>query len=199
MSWQTIPDYIRIPAQEHYSTTLQLQSSYEDLETATDLLLQLNVRTPVDVTIQDAAQLLLDWSSRYEGSFLSKRRCIIAQAVQPSLSPVPVIHPTDVYDSMLITNLRLHRSVQKSSLSQQIVLLESELSKESLEEEERRKWAIRMAEFIREAQLPVCEVIEMTSSPVEAWHRLFGARRAKTLRNRAKAWRRVFHWLMMVH
>ena len=68
-------------------------------------------------------------------------------------------------------------------------------SRATLEADQRKEYALKLAGFIREAKLPVCEIIARLSDPDEAWPRLFGTRRSKTLRNRYRAWVRFREWL----
>ena len=45
----------------------------------------------------------------------------------------------------------------------------------------------------------MCRYIERLQDPDKAWNRLFGARRANTLRNRVRAWHRFRDWLVATH
>ena len=68
---------------------------------------------------------------------------------------------------------------------------------EVLEQKERARWQAVLAEFIRGAGLPVLQLVQSSEHEPQVWSRIFGNRRAKTLRNRARAWR-VFHlWISL--
>ncbi|CAE7416198.1 unnamed protein product [Symbiodinium sp. CCMP2592] len=60
----------------------------------------------------------------------------------------------------------------------------------------RQEYALRLAASMQEAQLPVCKVLAGVSNAEEAWPRLFGTRRSKTLRNRFRAWDKFREWLL---
>ena len=61
------------------------------------------------------------------------------------------------------------------------------------------KYAYELGLVVQEAGLPVCRYIQRLLDPEKAWNRLFGARRANTLRNRVRAWRRFRGWLVATH
>ena len=77
-------------------------------------------------------------------------------------------------------------------------LLASEEDPDILETRERDRWVEVMSGFITEAQLPVVALIEGSEDRRQAWRRVFGTRRAKTLRNRARAFKRFRIWLETV-
>ena len=54
-----------------------------------------------------------------------------------------------------------------------------------------------LSQFIVAAELPVVAMIEATEDQQKAWCRIFGSRRAKTLRNRATTWKRFYVWLLL--
>ena len=60
----------------------------------------------------------------------------------------------------------------------------------------KREYALRLAAIIQEAKLPVCKVLAGVSDAEEAWPRLFGTRRSKTLRNRLRSWSKFREWLI---
>ena len=53
-----------------------------------------------------------------------------------------------------------------------------------------------LAGFVDEAGLPVARVFAELDDSDLAWKRLFGVRRAKTLRNRYHAWKRFREYLL---
>ena len=67
-----------------------------------------------------------------------------------------------------------------------------------LESRERERWVEVLSTYIVEAGLPVVTLIEGSADRRQAWRRVFGARRAKTLRNRARAFKRYRTWLETV-
>ncbi|CAE7568785.1 unnamed protein product, partial [Symbiodinium necroappetens] len=64
-------------------------------------------------------------------------------------------------------------------------------SRQAREELSRKRWISELAVIIREAGLPAASRIDSMSNPETSWVRAFGSRRAKTLKNRAMAWREL--------
>ena len=61
---------------------------------------------------------------------------------------------------------------------------------------ERKRFAFELSVIIKEACLPVTYQIEQLDNQNIAWERVFGSRRAKTLRNRFRAWNKYRMWLV---
>ena len=86
-----------------------------------------------------------------------------------------------------------------------LAALESRLAKKArtsttaradAEDLSKKKWALALADYITEAKLPAVASFSGMANVNTAWIRAFGARRSKTLRNRAKSWKRVREWLV---
>eukprot|EP00439_Symbiodinium_sp_Y106_P003704 s11140_g1.t1 len=77
-------------------------------------------------------------------------------------------------------------------------LLAVEEDPDILESRERERWVEVLSTYIVEAGLPVVTLIEGSADRRQAWKRVFGARRAKTLRNRARAFKRIA-WTELCH
>jgi hypothetical protein len=71
-----------------------------------------------------------------------------------------------------------------------------EEKRKTLEEKERIKFSLIIAEWIQEAHFPVGLQILETANPAETRKRLCGSRRAKALRNRGRAGKVVRVWLL---
>ena len=69
-------------------------------------------------------------------------------------------------------------------------------SREDLETQMRERWALQLVAYIKEAKLPCASRMEALGDSNHLWLRIFGNRRGKTLRNRARAWRPFREWLM---
>ena len=72
-------------------------------------------------------------------------------------------------------------------------------SAEELERMLKEKWSLTLVKYIEEARLPVAERMEAINADSKAWMRLFGARRGKSLRNRAREWAAFREWLQATH
>ena len=84
----------------------------------------------------------------------------------------------------------------KSGLGKALLAVEED--PDILESRERERWVEVLSTYIVEAGLPVVTLIEGSADRRQAWKRVFGARRAKTLRNRARAFKRYRTWLETV-
>ena len=69
---------------------------------------------------------------------------------------------------------------------------------EVLEQKEKARWQAVLAEYIRGAELPVLQLVQSCEQDSQVWSRIFGNRRAKTLQNRARAWRSFHLWISLV-
>ena len=69
-------------------------------------------------------------------------------------------------------------------------------SKTDLETAAREVWLTELVSYLKESDLPICNIVQSTSDPLAMLKRSFGNRRMKTLRNRARAWRKVREWLI---
>jgi hypothetical protein len=74
--------------------------------------------------------------------------------------------PSTHYDVDLLSNVVLVRMVKKSTLSRSLVA--DNVSKQTLESAERDKWALVIAQWLEEANLPVSVLINATAHPVDS-------------------------------
>ncbi|CAE7272830.1 unnamed protein product [Symbiodinium sp. CCMP2592] len=84
----------------------------------------------------------------------------------------------------------------KSGLGRSLLAVEDD--PDILESRERERWVEVLSTYIIDAQLPVVALIEGSEDRRQAWRRVFGARRAKTLRNRARSFKHYRMWLETV-
>ena len=69
-------------------------------------------------------------------------------------------------------------------------------SRADTEAAERMRFAMELSVILKEACTPVVYQIEQLDNQNMAWERIFGSRRAKTLRNRFRAWSKYRMWLV---
>ena len=67
------------------------------------------------------------------------------------------------------------------------------------EEKQKTEWALTLAAFIEEADLPAAARIRACEAPDKMWTRAFGNRRSKTLRGRALIWTKVRAWCVATY
>jgi hypothetical protein len=126
-----------------------------------------------------------------------ERRMMCRRLVRPRLEE-PTVSAEDLqetFSSLLKREAVPIRQVRKTRLSQNLTL---EVGNPlQVAEEERVRWALTLSQYIIEAGLPVVSMIQETEDQRKGWCRIFGSRRAKTLRNRATTWKRYYIWLVL--
>ena len=120
------------------------------------------------------------------------RRLVRPRLEEPTVSAEDL---QETFSSLLKREAVPIRQVRKTRLSQNLTL---EVGNPlQVAEEERVRWALILSEYILEAGLPVVSMIQETEDQKKGWCRIFGSRRAKTLRNRATTWKRYYIWLVL--
>lgn len=126
-----------------------------------------------------------------------ERRMMCQRLVRPRLEE-PEIKAGDLQDTfegLLKKEALPMRQVRKTRLSQNLTL---EVGNPlQVAEEERMRWAMTLSQFIVAAELPVVDMVRESEDQQKSWGRIFGSRRAKTLRNRASTWKRYYIWLLL--
>ena len=67
------------------------------------------------------------------------------------------------------------------------------------ENSERDRWIYELISLVVEAELPITAEAKTTADPDAALKQIAGRRRAKTIRQRVRTWRKVRSWLLSVH
>ena len=101
------------------------------------------------------------------------------------------------FDSLVSRNPQVGVRILEQALRQR--RLGAATSRTAKEEISRKKWILELASIIREAGLPAAARIDTMSNPEAAWVRAFGSRRAKPLKNRVLAWKKVGAWLQVTY
>ena len=73
--------------------------------------------------------------------------------------------------------------------------LGSSQSRAEREKKDRARHALGLARIIQEAEVPVALRIDSLEKPEVGWQRVFGPRRAKTIRRRRRVWNKFRAWL----
>jgi hypothetical protein len=196
--WRGLPDDVRSLVHSAFGNAQRLQAMVEDVDDAKDLLVQVAGTVLADDVLTDMAVALLKWTVENAAGFKRARTRILRERAcfLPATSSGSA-RPADVYDQLVSSDVVLLRKAHHSRLSRKLADTGSEKIRETLEEEERIRYSLVIAEWIQEAHLPVVLQILETANPVETWKRLCGSRRAKTLRNRVRSWKAVRDWLLI--
>ena len=128
---------------------------------------------------------------------LRERRLMCRRLVRPRLEQ-PTVAAEEIqetFSNLIKREAMPLRQIRKTRLSQSLTL---EVGNPlQVAEEERVRWAMALSQYIVVAELPVVTMIQETDDQQRAWCRIFGSRRAKTLRNRATTWKRFYAWLLL--
>ena len=137
---------------------------------------------------------LFEWSEKFVELFSVLEREGREKAKRCRLLSPPRVDASDIYTELLGMDAKLQSRVSKSFFRSQ---LKNPLSsKTDLEAAAREAWLSELVSYLKEADLPICNIVQSTSDPLCMLKRSFGNRRMKTLRNRARAWRKVREWLV---
>lgn len=98
----------------------------------------------------------------------------------------------EVYINLISSSLTLGLATLRKYLKKQPIVP----NKQEKEDRRKRCWALRLASFIEEAKLPVCQAVEKSSDANSMWCRAFGSRRSNTLKHRATIWERFREWML---
>ena len=112
-----------------------------------------------------------------EGYFKRRRTSFIRPLLEePALASPPTGRPltvASVFDEICNRQLVLKSNKKKSTYSRSLLLEGADRAE--LEKQERSKWALVLADWIVEADLPIVPAIEATEDPAKAWVQIFGA------------------------
>lgn len=152
---------------------------------------------PGTVNINAYAVQLSEWSSRCAGSVKRARQATVRNLeynLQPLGDSHSAVDPAELFECIVKEGpryaLEVARRVQKSKRE------EAGITRAEREKRDRERYAMELAAIIEGAGLPVVAQIQQLDNPSKAWKRIFGNRRAKTLRNRLRAWSKYRQWLV---
>ena len=138
---------------------------------------------------------LWQWVLDKQAGSSRQARLIAAQAGASSTVPFPVRGDIgQTYEVILQQSPSLSLKVLEKAIRTQKASYRSD--RETFESSEKKRWALKLAAFIEEAGMPLASRIVGHEQAAQLWERAFGARRSKTLRNRAMTWAKVREWLL---
>eukprot|EP00439_Symbiodinium_sp_Y106_P079138 s1678_g17.t2 len=146
--------------------------------------------------IREQGSLLHKAVLENEPSIKRSRQALVQDLLQPRVhGPRDKPNSNQVYHEMIAQDVVLARQVYKSRFHRALRM--EGASPHDLERLEIRKWSLRIAEFVIDANLPVGKVVEDVQDPSETWVRLCGGRRVSTLRQTARVWGHFRMWMEM--
>ena len=103
---------------------------------------------------------------------------------------------SEAYSEILGLDVVLQSRVSKST--RRYLVANPGASKTELETSAREYWLSVLVTFLEESDMPICKIAAGTTDPGAVLRRSFGSRRMKTLRNRARAWKKVRSWMLLM-
>jgi hypothetical protein len=194
--WFDLPKTLQELFQDTFLNGLHLQAAFDTESEAVHLIEQfITPGSCVDSAV--LGHTLFDWSNQKKPQFKRARTAAITSLPFHTVAKRDEAGPGEIYSELIRKDVTLSRTVAKSSLSR--ALQSAEEPPAIIETRMRELYALQLAEWIKEARLPVAAVMEATVNPSESWKHVFGKRRAKTLGNRLRSWKPVREWLLAVH
>ena len=176
---------------ETFKTGGAVCRAFEGQQDAVDLVMQAFRGTKDETTCKRLGTALFNARSKFcrldrqETAVILQRVCRGPNIHRPAHCDAGEIYSGLVANSTTIGLELLQKSLKAKRGS----------SSSTRDEAEKERWALKLAEMINDAGLPAGRRIEALDNSVRVWVRAFGARRAKTLRNRYRAWAPVADWL----
>jgi hypothetical protein len=190
--WPQIDGVVLSTLQQWFHTPLQLQAAFDD-EDGCSALLHGMFPDMVDEDVRNTSAGLVHWQASQSAAFKRLRRCV----VDDSLFRLPPGRACDIQEQF--TNISQSSTVMVLEMAakkkQRKYKEESADARSKKVDEERKKYSILLSNVIKQARLPVVQLINTLDDPASGWLHLFAARRANTLKNRYKSWKPFQTWL----
>ena len=142
------------------------------------------------------AKILHKWSKDCEPLFRVNRRLDHLSCKRYRLQEPLKILASEAYSEILGMDVVLQSRVSKST--HRYLIANPGASKTELEASAREYWLSVLVTFLEESDMPICKIAAGTTDPGAVLRRSFGSRRMKTLRNRARAWKKVRSWMLLM-
>ena len=179
-----------------YHSFVQLDGAIDDEEDAARLVAEIigNKRPALEVV--RVVEGFWKWFSRKRklGASAPKRLA----SVIPSL-PVNLLRAKRSIHEVFEDEVTATPAVALTQLQRAVRVSRTSKSREEMEVLLRERWAMELVVYIKESKLPCADRMEALGDGKQHWLRLFGNRRGKTLRNRARAWAPVREWLQVTY
>ena len=182
--WPQVDGTVLTALQQLYPTPLRLQAAFDNEEECTVLLHDF-FPDMVDEQSRNISAELVHWQSMQVTAFKRMRR----SSVEDTLFRLPTGQASDI--RLQFTAISQSSSVlvleEAAKKKQRKYKEEAPDARAKKADEERRKYAMLLANLIKSAKLPIAQLIGTLDDPASAWLHLFAARRANTLKNRFKS------------
>ena len=174
-----------------------LANSFESAVEAKEVLCQLNGLPESEELLDECVHRLQTWAVDNRGIFKRCRRELMLRA-QYTLDVdfnSSNISASEAFEQIVQSEPKYALEVAKKMVKARKAD-KTGGSRADTEAAERRRFAMELSVILKEACMPVVYQIELLDNQNLAWERIFGSRRAKTLRNRFRAWNKYRMWLV---
>ena len=179
----------------YFPTAYQVSTAFDDLDGARELVDEALGNSYGAARREAISRAVLGWQEGLTRKFNSwqltayRERVMFGKQLDRTGDKVSM---ADSYDAIVSGSPILGLAALESRLAKKART--STTARADAEDLSKKKWALALAEYITEAKLPAVASFSGMANVNTAWIRAFGARRSKTLRNRAKSWKRVREW-----
>ena len=188
-----ISEDLECEVQNYYHSLVQFDGAFDDEKGAAELVAELLGDKKPAAEVERISAQLWQWREKRR-----RREPPSYQLLQRSLPELPVqvqrprVSMHDVFDEVVSTT----PAVAVAMLQRAVRVSKAGGNREELEARLRERWALELVGYIKEAGLPCAARMEALGDNDRQWLRVFGSRRGKTLRNRARAWKPLREWLV---
>ena len=181
----------------YFPTAYQVSTAFDNLDGARELVDEALGNSYGAARREAISQAVLGWQEGLTRKFNSwqltayRERVMFGKQLDGTGDKVSM---ADSYDAIVSGSPILGLAALESRLAKKART--STTARAEAEDLSKKKWALALADYITEAKLPAVASFSGMANVNTAWIRAFGARRSKTLRNRAKSWKRVREWLV---
>ena len=185
---------------EQFVEARHLHSAFDTDSEARDLLRCILPSNTSHEFLESAVDGLMNWKRNTSVHHKRQRRIHVDKIAGMLLQPgeptafIASSHFEEIVHSDPKIFLDMAKRAQKRAVDAR-----SSGERADKEDKDRRRYAMELASIIEEACLPVSLQIISLDKPELAWLRIWGSRRAKTLRNRFRAWSKYRSWLVATY
>ncbi|CAE7259695.1 unnamed protein product [Symbiodinium sp. CCMP2592] len=179
----------------HFQTPWHLACAVDSVEDAVRLAEQI---TPGSIP-SDHKRLgsqIWEWMTAHTGLFKRVQSRLTAKATRIEATPGSSVSPCDIFDQCVSNSLDLCKQTSRAHARW---ISNGAGTPADAEKSSKKFWGTVLVQIMVEAKLPIVDIpVENEEQRVSYALRALGARRSKTLRNRARTWRKARDWMLSV-
>ena len=179
----------------HFATPWHLACSVDSLEDSVTLAEQVLPRALASEHKRTGGQIW-KWISDHTDLLSRVQSRLCAKATRIEAAASNKVSPGEVFDQLVSGSIDL---VSQTSRAHARWISNGAGNPAEAEKAARKFWGTVLVQIMVEAKLPITEIpVENEEQRIVYALRALGTRRSKTLRNRARAWRKARDWFMSV-